>query len=31
LEYAVKDSGTGVIIGDIERLRLCVPFVKVQA
>lgn len=28
LEYAVKDSGTGVIVGDIERLRLCLPFVN---
>jgi long-chain acyl-CoA synthetase len=28
LEYAVKDSGTTVIIGDIERLRLCQPFVS---
>eukprot|EP00928_Gymnodinium_smaydae_P093482 TRINITY_DN7768_c0_g2_i3.p1 TRINITY_DN7768_c0_g2~~TRINITY_DN7768_c0_g2_i3.p1 ORF type:complete len:602 (-),score=95.90 TRINITY_DN7768_c0_g2_i3:83-1888(-) len=28
LEYAVKDSGTSVIVGDIERLRLCLPFVK---
>lgn len=27
LEYAAKDSGTGVIIGDIQRLRSCMPFV----
>lgn len=27
LEYAIKDSGTQVIIGDVERLRLCQPFV----
>eukprot|EP00931_Biecheleriopsis_adriatica_P115010 TRINITY_DN90869_c0_g1_i1.p1 TRINITY_DN90869_c0_g1~~TRINITY_DN90869_c0_g1_i1.p1 ORF type:complete len:585 (-),score=122.24 TRINITY_DN90869_c0_g1_i1:69-1823(-) len=27
LEYAVKDSGTSVIIGDVERLRSCQPFV----
>lgn len=26
LEYAVKDSGSVVIIGDIERLRVCLPF-----
>jgi acyl-CoA synthetase (AMP-forming)/AMP-acid ligase II len=28
LEYAVKDSDTELIIGDIERLRLCLPFVS---
>merc|ERR1711971_282379 len=28
LEYAVKDSGTEVIFGDIERLRSCKPFVS---
>eukprot|EP00931_Biecheleriopsis_adriatica_P044269 TRINITY_DN25305_c0_g1_i1.p1 TRINITY_DN25305_c0_g1~~TRINITY_DN25305_c0_g1_i1.p1 ORF type:complete len:582 (+),score=136.21 TRINITY_DN25305_c0_g1_i1:80-1825(+) len=28
LEYAVKDSDTKVIIGDIQRLRSCQPFVS---
>merc|ERR1712176_1249361 len=27
LEYAITDTGTEVIVGDIERLRLCQPFV----
>jgi len=28
LEYAVKDSGTKVIFGDIQRLRSCMSFVS---
>lgn len=28
LEYAVKDSGTEVIIGDLQRLKSCAPFVS---
>jgi len=26
LEYAVKDSGTAILIGDMDRLRLCASF-----
>merc|ERR1712003_504555 len=28
LEYAVKDTGPAVIIGDIQRLRSCAPFLS---
>jgi len=28
MEYAFKDSGIKVVIGDVERLQMCVPFMS---